>query len=604
LRYSEATMDPILIPGSRDVSENFVDATEVFGEGFRPPCNAQQESILRKNRNYFTSGEDNLVFRGVNLYGEKQWLLIADRFLPERSINIISQRYAKLCFMLFQVHRIEIDKDGNLSPPPKLDSVDDIDEKELIKLQKVPPPAILNVHRWSMEEDITLLKAVALMGSMWAEIRARLIPHRDRGHLRKRYQVLERRIKATASRTKKHEKLMAAKLRSLIAPPTAPQFASRANAAPSGFLTVSVPSKTASTRPLTSVAKSVSAKLSKGPPRQASQVLQGSKVTAIDLKQKPTKGPADAHAIPKGDAALPPYPYPPPPYPLHPHSYHPAYMYPPPPGFPPYMAYGYYPPYYPPGHGYPDEGSRAGFEQLVTDPSRGWSQMAHVKSMMENETDVASTIVSQLAKSPSKPQSTSAADGQEAKSPAKKNLDSIEKLTGNKNAALPNRKSPNQSFGTEKSPGKSIPLPSPGPQTSRLSPPSNFKASNGDRMFPESPYLYPHSEFSHNMHSLYGYDLNRVFSNAAHIGTDTPTNVLHTPENSQLLGEATHLMDTDLEAVSALNLLKSPSKLPNEYKRNEPSVQDNTEKKSLFAKVVGNLNDKEKPGVKGKKKAK
>ena len=34
----------------------------------------------------------------------------------------------------------------------------------------------------------------------WAELGARLIPHRDRGHLRKRYQVLERRVKATITR--------------------------------------------------------------------------------------------------------------------------------------------------------------------------------------------------------------------------------------------------------------------------------------------------------------------------------------------------------------------------------------------------------------------
>jgi Myb-like DNA-binding domain len=591
-------MDPILIPGSRDVSENFVDATEVFGDGFQPPCNIHQESILRKNRNYFTAGEDNLVFRGVNLYGEKQWLLIADRFLPERSVNIISQRYAKLSFLLFQVHGISIDVGGNLSPPPKLDSVDDIDENELMKLHKVPPPAILNVHRWSMEEDITLLKAVALMGSMWAEIRARLIPHRDRGHLRKRYQVLERRIKATASRTKKHEKLMAAKLRSQIAPPPAPLFSARASAtAPSSFPAVPATSKISSTRSLTTVAKAVSAKLSKGPPRQANQAIQASKVKASDLKQKPAKASTDTNAKQSNSkAAIPPYPYPAPPYPLHPHSYHPAYMYPPPPGYPPYMPYGYYPHYYPSGPGYTDEGSRAGFEQLVTDPSRGWSQMAHVKSMMENETEVASTIVTQLAKSPSNPPSTNAMDAKEAKPPANKNVSAIEESVGIKNASVPNPKSsPNQSYGTETSPRQSLTHPSP---------PSNFKASNCDRMFPESPYLYPNSEFSHNSHSLNGYDLNGVFSNAAHIETDTLTNTLRTPDNSQLLGEATHLMDTDLEAVSALNLLKSPSKLPSEYKRNEPSVEASAEKKSLFAKVVGNLNDKERLGAKGKRKAK
>jgi hypothetical protein len=108
------------------------------------------------------------VLRGVNLYGEKQWILIADRYLPDRSINIISQRYSKLCVMLYKANGIHIDSKGNLLEPPKHESVDDIDEDLVIKqkLTLVDPPAILNVHRWSMEEDLTLLKAVPIMGHM------------------------------------------------------------------------------------------------------------------------------------------------------------------------------------------------------------------------------------------------------------------------------------------------------------------------------------------------------------------------------------------------------------------------------------------------------
>ena len=129
----------------------------------------------------------------MNLYGEKQWILIGDRYLPDRSVNIISQRYAKLSVMLYKAHGIQIDSEGMLLEPPKLESVDDIDEQKIkaVGLKLVEPPAILNVHRWSLEEDLTLLKAVPIMGHMWAELGARLIPHRDRGHLRKRYQVLD-----------------------------------------------------------------------------------------------------------------------------------------------------------------------------------------------------------------------------------------------------------------------------------------------------------------------------------------------------------------------------------------------------------------------------
>ena len=205
LKQAGANVDESFVPGTKDLADNFCDCREFFGEAYTHPPTAEQETALRKNRNLFTSGEDNLVLRGVNLYGEKQWILIADRYLPDRSVNIISQRYSKLCVMLYRAHGIHIAPNGSLLEPPKLESVDDIDDEQVkrLSLVKVAPPAILNVHRWSLEEDLTLLKAVPIMGHMWAELGARLIPHRDRGHLRKRYQVLERRVKATVTRNAK-----------------------------------------------------------------------------------------------------------------------------------------------------------------------------------------------------------------------------------------------------------------------------------------------------------------------------------------------------------------------------------------------------------------
>jgi hypothetical protein len=110
---------------------------------------------------------DNLVLRGVNLYGEKQWVLIADRFLPDRSINIISQRYSKLCVMLYKANGIWIDNSGNLKKPPKLECVEDIDDEKVLLISKPRAPHILNVHRWSLEEDLALMRAVPLMGHMW-----------------------------------------------------------------------------------------------------------------------------------------------------------------------------------------------------------------------------------------------------------------------------------------------------------------------------------------------------------------------------------------------------------------------------------------------------
>ena len=609
MNFSEALMDPNLVPGCRDVSENFVDVKEIFDHDFVTPCTAAQESILRKNRNFFTAGEDNLVLRGVNLYGEKQWVLIADRFLPERSINIISQRYAKLSFMLFRANGIQIDQNGNLPNPPKLESVDDLDDEQLCSLQKVQPPAILNVHRWSMEEDLTLLKAVAMMGSMWAEVRARYIPHRDRGHLRKRYQVLERRIKATAGRINKNEKVMITKIRSPMQRP-APSFVTHPNA-PNQFSTLRsdpIVCKIApsSTRPLATSSKNTTA-LSATTVKKSNQSLQPR--SDKPLEQKP---PAATTFNPKPEThppEVPPYPIPPPYY----HPPHP-YMYPPPPpgGYIPYMPppYGYYPPYYHPGHSYYDEGSRAGYEQLIADPSRGWSQMPHVKSMLESETEVASTIVTQLAKSPSKPpeiaepanhseqdKSTVPRDIATSNSPNQRILKFTNKHEAVKvSHATPTPHSHVQPYPFYGSPMLPMPDPSPGMRPSLFSPDGNFTLDDS-RLGPYLPGCptFPHShlENSQNNHSLNGYDLNRGFHNTdsgmREVASDTPSNMFNeSPDNSRLV-DSTHLLDTDLEAVSALNLLKSPTK-KNTHKQADPKCV-NTAKRSLFATVVGSLDE-------------
>lgn len=70
--------------------------------------------------------------------------------------------------MLYKANGIKIDSDGNLEPPPKYECVEDIPDETLRKLKPVGPPTVFNVHRWSLEEDLTLLKAVPRMGHMWA----------------------------------------------------------------------------------------------------------------------------------------------------------------------------------------------------------------------------------------------------------------------------------------------------------------------------------------------------------------------------------------------------------------------------------------------------
>ena len=129
-------------------------------------------------------------------------MLVSDRFLPDRAVNGISQRYHRLCFLIYKSNGIFIDDDGKLAPLPtfkkgSIAAEDDAAVRTQEAIQKIKPPAApttMNVHRWTMEEDIAILKAVPMMGNQWAEICNHIIPHRDRGHIRKRYQVLERRI--------------------------------------------------------------------------------------------------------------------------------------------------------------------------------------------------------------------------------------------------------------------------------------------------------------------------------------------------------------------------------------------------------------------------
>jgi len=119
--------------------------------------------------------------------------------MPERGVNLISQRHSKLSVILYEAHGIHISEEGDLAPPAILKH-DTFDQSSLAHINPVTPPACINVHRWSLEEDIAILKAVPIIGHSWADISSRLLPHRERGHLRKRYQVLERRVKTTLKR--------------------------------------------------------------------------------------------------------------------------------------------------------------------------------------------------------------------------------------------------------------------------------------------------------------------------------------------------------------------------------------------------------------------
>ena len=60
----------------------------------------------RINPHAFTSAEDALILRGRNLFGEREWYLVAGRFMPERlglsSSKAILQRHELLSCLIFE----------------------------------------------------------------------------------------------------------------------------------------------------------------------------------------------------------------------------------------------------------------------------------------------------------------------------------------------------------------------------------------------------------------------------------------------------------------------------------------------------------------------
>ena len=646
-RAAGANINETCIPGTRDLSENFCDPKEYLGPTFEPPCTEEQQVFLRRNRNLFTSGEDNLVLRGVNLYGEKQWILIADRYLPDRSVNIISQRYSKLCVMLYKAHGIRIDNNGNLDEPPKLESVDDIDDARMKKeaLVKVEPPAILNVHRWSLEEDLTLLKAVPIMGHMWAELGARLIPHRDRGHLRKRYQVLERRVKATIMRSTKTEipkakwthpphrksppsskqavrsvkpfetRAPAKKASPIRKPESAPPMSIEKAAASLAFLRPQPIGKMSTKLPTSLPIKTTTSTLNEvmisaapqakpltlfKPTTSATTTFLPSKRTPI---KTPTKRLVESHL--NTDPTL----------------------------------------------------SRTAFEQLVDGTSEEWSQMSRMKKLLEDDSDslAVADAISNLAKSgnpelsklPQMELDTNSLSGLSMLQPEASRQHSSSKAPSGTIMASVLKRASKSSHGdeqaTESEPKQNLPAPisrkevmnpsSNSMESPRKRPPSkagipstpvpvstpgrpNFFSMSGTPIglspgFRPSPgirnnlSLTPNVSYSpapstvmrfmtdgnsHDGLEYLSFELSERSQQELQCKDDPNPPPLTPSKNSFLFGDHATLMENDLEAITALNSL---SNSPARSLLKRPGEKSKVEQKSLFATVVGGVKEKD-----------
>lgn len=320
---------------------------------------------------------------------------------------------------------------------------------------------------------------------------------------------------------------------------------------------------------------------------------------------------------------------------------HPSFLYQPPRIYYPHYPL-YYPAYYPTE--YTDESSRAAFEKLVYEPSQDWSQMSPVQRMIDNDTDesmVASTIVTQLAKSPAKPSvrgnraATSSSIGQAEKETTqsvsfltgvlkrtkagKDGAGALSKKPPPANAKPPPLGSPSRVVqGTQttfESPNKrkapyQSPLnhggtfPEPGTPIgmaagfrSGLSPASGLNTLS---TFPDgsSPFSNHLSGYSRDGHSV---DFHDAFSSAAgnfegHQADSPDNSPDKASRRTSLFGDGATLMENDLEAISALNSLShSPAKFLATRSKTEAGADRDggAQRKSLFAKVVGG-SDKDK----------
>jgi len=229
LKHARAEISMEYLPGAQpdQLGRCLTHAPEAFDEPDKVyrPLTKKQEAELRRNRHTFTAGEDNLILRGVNLYGEKEWCLVSDRFLPDRVVNSIAQRYNKLCFLIYKANDIEINDKGKMGPIPTFPKGSAFDMTKVLKIKPARAPTTMNVHRWTLEEDIAILKAVPVMGNLWAEICTKLMPHRDRGHIRKRFQVLQRRLPKGITKMNMKYLKRPAEQQPVLKPPRSPKRA-------------------------------------------------------------------------------------------------------------------------------------------------------------------------------------------------------------------------------------------------------------------------------------------------------------------------------------------------------------------------------------------
>jgi hypothetical protein len=549
--------------------------------------------------------------------------------------------------MLYRANGIEIDSTGNLKEPPLDMRKEDLDEAALSKLKRADPPAVMGVHRWSFEEDLTLLRAVPFMGNMWAELSHRLIPHRDRGALRKRYQVLERRIQATAKREKRdNDSATAAANRSPAKVPIASKPAE--------------PKKRAKNAPRPAPRMPVPAR----PPMHYHPVQpapgrgrggRGARHGSPGRGAQYGRPPSYYHHNPvHGPYPMPHYPMPPygrPPLPLTgPSPSMMAYGKPPANGPARLVVPGRAPgavnrPAAPPPASTADltgGNSRAGFELILNETTNDWSQMSKMNELMHDDSDSNATSrignhakskesaaeelpsleIDSGSKSGFSMLKESAKPSSSTSSPAKTTesimANVLERAGGIKPASQDDRFSSPEKIVADYGVKQSSPPHPPSNEVPRFGTPTQDGFSNAARNI-HSPGIrneYAPDQRVHHFSPAGGSSImgpigstrdGFSFSNfpTSHSGQQALdcTYDTDTPLRAELLGEAhalAGLKDSDLEVISALTTLSnSPAKFPPPKRSAEELSQVDVKSKpreskmSLFAAVVGSVDKKQ-----------
>ena len=127
------------------------------------------------SRSVFTPAEDDLLLRGLMLVGqipgpmsasENLWETIRERFLPSKDKQLLEFRYTQLI---------------------NSDNTEGDRFKSYLKLMKERGR---NQRKWSLEEDVDLLKGYQVYGDKWAMINLYFLPHRPRRELKARWVAL------------------------------------------------------------------------------------------------------------------------------------------------------------------------------------------------------------------------------------------------------------------------------------------------------------------------------------------------------------------------------------------------------------------------------